>query len=450
MALAVPTPLPSDSQARRRLLRNAAWAAVGTATYGASQWAAVILLARLGTPQAVGQFSIGLATVSPIVLLAICGQRTLLATDCGSRFRFADYVRLWVVTAAAALAAAAGLAAFSGLEGSARGVFVALAAARSFEALSDLCYGALQLHERLDAAGRSLAAKAIVSALAITGAVAFRPSAVAAAAALAGVSALWAVAYDLPSAARLVPASGKTATAHRPRGSTRNAVRALWLASLPIGVTAMLGTVLANVPRYALEGMRSDAELGVFSAIATFAVAAQVLVNPLAQAVLPRLARRFAAGELTAFRGTVIRLVIVGIALAAVLVVASVAAGRSVILLLLGEGYAAHAGSLTVLAASLLFAFPVCFLDHALYASRFLRVQIPINLCSLAASAAIAGLLVPRFGVAGAAWTVCLTAALQFALRAALACYLFRPAFDPAATRHDRLLHGAPAVESVG
>ena len=94
--------------------RGFAWLAAGYASYMLCQWAMIIVLARWGTPEKVGQFGLALATTAPIVLFTGLGLRRILATDARSAYRFADYLGLRLVTNVAAMGLTALMASTSG------------------------------------------------------------------------------------------------------------------------------------------------------------------------------------------------------------------------------------------------------------------------------------------------------------------------------------------------
>jgi len=76
---------PGNDQRRKpkalSLPRNVTWSAVGNVTYAATQWGMLIILAKLGTPEMVGQYALGLAVTGPVFMLANLQLRVIQATD---------------------------------------------------------------------------------------------------------------------------------------------------------------------------------------------------------------------------------------------------------------------------------------------------------------------------------------------------------------------------------
>src|SRR5580693_3459615 len=82
---------------------NFAWMTLGYAVYAACQWAMVSVLARLATPEIVGQYALGVAVGTPILMLAQLNLRTVLATDVGCEHHFLEYRDIRVISLSAAL-----------------------------------------------------------------------------------------------------------------------------------------------------------------------------------------------------------------------------------------------------------------------------------------------------------------------------------------------------------
>ncbi|MGI8856402.1 MAG: hypothetical protein ACR2JW_11675, partial [Thermomicrobiales bacterium] len=53
----------------RSLRANFSWTFVGNVVYAACQWGMLVVLAKLGSPEVVGQFALGLAITAPVIML---------------------------------------------------------------------------------------------------------------------------------------------------------------------------------------------------------------------------------------------------------------------------------------------------------------------------------------------------------------------------------------------
>ncbi|UCC65154.1 MAG: oligosaccharide flippase family protein, partial [Anaerolineae bacterium] len=138
------------------LRANFSWTLVGNVVYAACQWGMLVVLAKLGSPEMVGQFALGLAITVPIMAFATLKTRLVQATDAKGEYQFGDYFGLRLITTAMALLVVAGVVLVSGYRRETALVILALGIAKAFESISDVFYGLLQQRERMDRVAKSL------------------------------------------------------------------------------------------------------------------------------------------------------------------------------------------------------------------------------------------------------------------------------------------------------
>ena len=127
-------------------------------------------------------------------------------------------------------------------------MILAVGLAKAFESLSDVVYGLLQAHERMDRIALSMMIKGPLSLVAL-GLVVYLTASIAwGALALAGVWGLLLLAYDIPNGMRSLD-QGDTL---RPCWDLPTLSRLAWLA-LPLGIVMMLISLNANIPRATLS-----------------------------------------------------------------------------------------------------------------------------------------------------------------------------------------------------
>jgi O-antigen/teichoic acid export membrane protein len=314
----------------------------------------LIVLAKLGSPQAVGQFALGLAVAGPVMLFANLQLATVQATDAARTYRFGHYLALRLLTTALALAAIGGIVLGVGYGPATAGVILAVGAAKGFEAVSDAYHGLMQQHGRLDRIARSQMLKGPLSVAALAAGVALSGSVVVGTVALAAAWGLLLLLYDVRS-----PAWLRTVTAGAAPGEGER-FTACWewpvlgrLArlALPLGVVIVLFALGNNIPRYFVEDRLGEGALGIFAALAYFAVVGQLLSNSLGQAAAARLGRHYAAGELRAFRLLGWKLAAVAAVLGCVGILVAFVAGRPLLALVYRPEYAEHAAVFTIIMA---------------------------------------------------------------------------------------------------
>jgi len=167
--------MPSQMEAMPELqglsLRsNFAWALAGNVVYAACQWGIIIVLAKLANSFVVGQFSLGLAVATPVLMFSNFDLRAVQATDARRQYRFAEYFRLRVVMTLVGLLVIAGIVRFGRFESQTAAVILAVALAKGVETLSDIHYGLFQLNDRLDQTGKSMMLRGVLSVIALAAA----------------------------------------------------------------------------------------------------------------------------------------------------------------------------------------------------------------------------------------------------------------------------------------
>jgi O-antigen/teichoic acid export membrane protein len=417
------TPLRNDLSTSDRMIRrtapslrsNAVWTAVGNGLYALGQWGVVIVLARLGDAAAVGTFALAAAITAPIVLCANCALRTVQATDVERQFAFGDYLAFRgfsTLAAAVAILAAAGF-----VDGpTARQATLLVGLGKVVESFSDLLHGLLWQRERLDRIGQSQAIRGLAVPAAGAIALACGAGVVGAAAAIALAYTAVLALFDVPAAAQ----GGASGRAESERAGPRfdaGRLRRLFVQVWPMGVTVLLGSYILNVPRYAVEHYLGIETLGVFAALAYLAMVGNLAATTAAQVALPRQSRAFAAGDRRGFVGLTGALIACGAIVGALLTAAAFAVGPMVLSLVYGAAYADHGAVLATSVAAVGFGAVVCFLDHALYAARRFRVQLPINFATALVTTVVAYWSTREFGLLGAAGAACVSMAAAAALR---------------------------------
>jgi O-antigen/teichoic acid export membrane protein len=406
---------------------NFAWTLTAGLVYALAQWGVLVACARLGTMELLGEFALGLAITAPVMLLARMNLRTLQATDARGAYGFEHYLGLMVLNVLGGVLLCCAIALVAGYSARASLVIALLALAKGFEALSEVFYGALQKAERMGLIARSLIVKSVLSVVFVALALRLTGSAAAAAAAL-GLS--WAVVlflFDAPAYRREFgggwPWGRLWRTPWRDEGVRLKSL--LGLASA-LGITALLGSLRPNVPRYLLEANFGQAELGRYAALAYFTALGGRVVHALGQAVSPRLGRYHAAGDqrrygraLAGFAGGA---VLVGVCAIA----GAVLFGRWALTLFYGAAYARNLELFIWLMAAAALEYVCVSLQTGLTAARELKAQALMLTASVVVVALGCAWWVPSRGPIGAAWALALGWFVELAASAWLSVRAWR------------------------
>lgn len=129
----------------------------GQAIYLLSQFGILSAISHLRGPEATGIFGLAVALTTPVFILANTGLRTVQNMDQSAEFSFEEYAGFRLYTTIAALVTCALVGIFYAEERAIYLMILLIAAAKSFETLSELSYGAFERRDRPEMVFRSLA-----------------------------------------------------------------------------------------------------------------------------------------------------------------------------------------------------------------------------------------------------------------------------------------------------
>jgi O-antigen/teichoic acid export membrane protein len=406
-----------------KLRHSLTWSLAGNATYVAAQWAMLVVLAKIGTPQMVGQFALGLAICAPLIMFSNLELRAVQATDAIHRYRFGDYLVLRIIATTLAIAALVVIVLVVGYRGQAALTILVIGVAKGFESASDLFYGLFLQHEHVDRMAKSLLIKSPLSLGGLGLGVYLTNSVVGGACGLAIVWAILLFGYDARNGARLLktayrepadPLPGHAGPNDEPErhGITGRLKDLAWLA-LPLGIVGLLVNLYPNIPRYFVEEYSGASALGIFATMAYTVVAGIKLVDSLAQSVGPRLAGHHAAGNEARFRIVLLKAVGIGLSFGAAGVLLVLLVGPELLTLFYGREYAGYPTVFLWLAIAGAIECVATFQYWTITAARRFAIQIPLYGLVACTSVVACIWLVPAAGLRGAAVACVLAAAVR-------------------------------------
>jgi O-antigen/teichoic acid export membrane protein len=394
------------------LKSNFSWTFVGNAIYAVCQWGMLVVLAKLGSPEMVGTFTLGLAITAPIFMFSNLQLRHIQATDTKQQYLFSDYLGLRLICTILALGVVVAITIVAEYPWQVSLTILLVGLAKAFESVSDVFYGLIQQHERMDRIAISLMIKGPLSLIMmglgiyLTGNILWG---------MIGLAASWGIVafgYDLRSG-KLILANAASVIKNQqskfriyssilPRWESKALKQIVWL-SLPLGYVMLLISLNVNVPRYFIERYLGERELGFFAALAYLMVSGSMIVNALGQSATPRLAKYYAAGNSQAFRQLLFKLVVIGAGLGGLGILVSVLAGKQILSIFYQPEYAQYADLFVWLMIAAGISYISYFLGYGMTAARYFRIQMPLFTLATATSAATSFWLIPRLGLKGAA-----------------------------------------------
>jgi O-antigen/teichoic acid export membrane protein len=413
------------------LRQNFSWTFVGNIIYAASQWGMLVVLAKLGSPEMVGQFTLGLAVTAPIILFSSLQLRQIQTTDVKQHYAFADYLGLRLLCLGLALPAILIITIKAGYRWETSVVILIIGLAKVFESISDVFQGLLQYHERMDRIAISLMLKGPLSLLMLALGIRLSGTVIGGAIGLTAIWALVLIFYDIPSGASILRASAiaqrmaaaEDGSNHNPQSPIPNRqlqprfnwsnLRSLVGLSLPLGFVMMLISLNANIPRYFIEHHLGERELGIFSALSYLMVAGGIVVSALGQSASPRLAKYYAAGNSKDFKNLLLKTVLIGALLGGIAVLLAAVAGKEILTILYRPEYAQRVYLFILLMVAAGIGYVASFLGYGMTAAQYFRVQMPLFTIVTAISALVCYWLVPSQGLIGAATALIVGAIVQ-------------------------------------
>jgi O-antigen/teichoic acid export membrane protein len=394
---------------------NFSWTLAGNVIFAASQFGMLIILARLGGPDILGQFALALAITAPIFIFLNLKLRTVQATDAGGEYEFPEYFALRAITAMCIPLVVMAIVLIGPFSSEMALLLIVMSVARAVDALGDIVQGLFQRRERMSLVARSLILRGAGSLFAFGISFYATGSIIVAVAGMAVTSALVFLFFDLRYAGLIVQRSTAEEAkqrqtgfnflrSNRPYDFTR--LRALFLLALPLGITVALGSLWTTAPRYLIEHQLGTAELGIFAAITSFLAIGTNVINALSQSATPRLANLYTARNLQAFDLLLFRLCGLGLGLGVLGVVVSVALGRHVLYAFYGAEYSQYASLLTWLMVVMSLQYIYVFLGTSVNAMRMFTVQLPIHAVSLMILVILCFFLVNSHGLIGVVWAM--------------------------------------------
>lgn len=406
------------------LLSNFSWTFAGNTVYVTCQWGMLVLLTKLGTPEMVGQYALGLAVTAPVLMFTNLQLRSIQVSDVKREFVFGDYLGLRLIGGGVALLFILGIILIAKYRWETSLVILIIGISKIAESISDIFFGLIQKHERMDLIARSLMIKGLLSLLMLSIGLFLTGSVWGGAIGVAIAWTLVLVFYDIRNGVMILKYYPQTwegtvieepiAIALQPHWHIKSLRKLVWLA-LPMGFVMMLSSLNTNIPRYFIEQYLGERELGIFSALAYLMVAGNMVVNALAESTFPRMSKYYAIGNRFAFSALLLKLVGIGVLLGTTAILVALIAGREILSFVYRSDYAEYKDLFVWLMGVAAISFVSSFLGNAMTAARYFRIQMPLLLLVTATSAIVSLWLIPIKGLQGAAIALVCSALVQFA-----------------------------------
>ncbi len=401
---------------RLRLVSGVRWAVVATIASSLLQWMNFVIIARLGNTDTLGEYALSLSFVAPFVILSGLQLRNMQGCDAHEDFEIGDYFTLRCITGLVSLLMILLIGMTLNNRNLSREVVLLLALARTLDGLSDVFYGCLQKHARLDVVAWSLTMKGAGACLVTAVGVGLLHSVAMGLVMTVGVSLAVLGSYDLPQTASVVRANGGTFSMKQLIVFGR--IRSLFRLTYPLGISAGLNSLRSNMSRYIIAHSLGAPMVGIHSALLYFNFGVLTAAASVGQAVGPKFgvyAHQRRMGEL---RRVVSIVAATAFFCGLTLWCAFCVFGHAILVLAYGTEVGKYSFVLPYTAAALPFALAASFLNDCMIACRSTQQQLRVMICVTTIEVTMAMLLVGEYQLKGIAMAGISAAVLQMALTA--------------------------------
>lgn len=356
-----------------------------------AQAGVLILAARLGSAEMVGNLAVAMAICSPIMVIVGLQQRVVYVTDVDRRFGWQTHVQLrrWASVTGALVAMLVGATPWIQISIVA---IAAIALGKAGDLASDLHHATFQTRGAMRLYARSVSIRAVFGLVALG--IALR---------VTGSLALGLMAMAVVSWCVVGLHDARLSTSLRgPRWGRDSARTLLWTAA-PLGVVTFIDSVTQHAVRLQVDALIGTTALGHYAVMSYVVIAGGAVVFSLGTPLLRPMAEHYAAGRRAAFLRTVLRLVGLGIALGIGGIAFAVAFGERFLGVVFGDAFIAYADVFPWVMTAGALHFVLNALMHAVNAAQRRRTQPWIYLCALGLTLVAGWSRIPSEGLRGAA-----------------------------------------------
>ncbi|KAB2336562.1 oligosaccharide flippase family protein [Cytobacillus depressus] len=379
------------------------WSLFGNLIYAFSQWIIVTMIAKIGPPDDLGIYTLGLAITAPIVLFFNFQLRTILATDSKNGFAFTQYFGGRIIHLTLAFIIIIPVAFIYSDNVSTFAVIVLMGLVKFFESLSDICLGYLQKNNRIDIIGKSQFYRGILSMIFVGAIYYFTGNIVFSVAGLLIVMIIRFLFYDLKRTSNFGEINPTFDI---------SAIKLIKLA-YPLGFVALINSLNANIPKYVLDHFSGTYDVGVFSALSYILIAGNMLILPISLQAAPRLANAYAQTSKKYFFKINIQLSVLSIMIFLILLAIIIFQGDIILGILYGDTYAKYHTSFVIICIALLFSFLTTFYNLSIVVTRYLKMQPLVNTLVTLITVLSSVYFIKSLGILGASYSTLISMGFQ-------------------------------------
>ncbi|HIP69723.1 MAG TPA: hypothetical protein EYH06_14225 [Chromatiales bacterium] len=395
---------------------NVIWSIAGNIVYALGQWAILVIIARFGGADKLGIFALGLSICAPIVMFTNMRMRYIQASDARNEKKFVDYLSARLTLSAVAMIVIVIIIFLGSFSQNIAATIFFIGLAKIVEALSDIYYGFFQKRERLDYIAKSMLIKSSLTVL-LFGLVFITTNDIVLACVslvISWTTTLYTV--DLISRVRVdMSVSHDYRTAFKEgiqeqilaiKSASVRSLSPLVSKAIPLGSVAFLASLTVNVPRYFIEHNNGEAALGYFSAVGYIMIAGVSVIVALAETSLARLSVYYSSEDRYRFTSLLGKMIGLSLGMGVIGIIVAAVFGDVILSLIYGEQYGVYQDLFVLLMIAATFNYLSVILWFTITSVHEFRIQLPVFFIDTVLVVVMSMILIPEFGLRGAAYTM--------------------------------------------
>jgi O-antigen/teichoic acid export membrane protein len=384
---------------------NFVWTLIGNVVYAASQWGIISIMAKIGTINMVGIYTLGLAVTAPIFMFTNLQLRAIIATDAKGQNSFGDYLALRLLMTLVALLTVGASSFYIGDSNETIFVVLLLGIAKGVESISDVIYGVFQQKDRMDLIAQSMIFKGILSVVSLMIVLVSTKNIILVTLTIMLSWVFVLLIFDIRTIRNYVTVKPIF---------NKKVLYSLLKLSIPLGFVMMLISLNDSIPKYFIKEFLGVEMLGFYSSIAYLVIAGNTVVGALGQASVSKLSKYYSSNDMLSFFKTLNRLLLFTFIISLLGILVSLLIGEELLVLLYNESFSSYHLILLLIMLGALFLYLSSILGYGITAARKFKIQPILFIFVIVVNAISCIILIPSNSINGAAYTFIITAFTQF------------------------------------
>ncbi len=391
--------LPSEKPMHRiSLKKNFAWTWFGNVVYLGTQWAMLVVLTKIGSLETVGQFFLGLAITTPVIIFSQMQLRETLVTDATGEFHLMDYFLSRIILTIGALAGISIWLFLMKYQDDLVNIALLIALSKSFESISDIAYGKFQKDGRMDYIAISMIIKGILTLTVFSWFLFQTKNLNYAIASMAAINLAMLLFFD---GFNFFAFSKQEIRGYVWKFSSFSS---LCRTAFPLSIVSGLTSFSGNVPRYFLQYFSGKEAVGMFSVASVplnFVTSIQMAVG---QTIMAKAAEHYQSGNEEGFNRLSWKMTLICLSTGVFFSFIFFLWGREMMCLLFSPAYIPAVTPLVIMAWGSIFAGLQVHGNLVFLSGRMFNIKLLFMVMTVVFQGVFGYFLIAKWSVLGAAW----------------------------------------------